>query len=545
MLAIGLTSLVAIAFAWHFSRQKDLPTKTKEIDRFLTFYQQLNKFNGNVLVAKDGEILLNKSYGLRDAELQTPLDQKTAFRIYSVTKTFTSTLVFKLVELGKLSLTDKLSKFYPDIPSSEEITIEHLLTHTSGLYDYTRDEHFENSESTLIELLKSKPLDFEVGSKWSYCNSGYCLLGHIIAKASEMTYEDAVHQYIFQPLAMNDSGCDFEVAATANKATGYDIFADSIKRPAANMESSGPFSAGEIYSTVGDLFLFHEGLRSRKIISDESWKKATTPTKQNRGYACGWQISQNWMGPKVISHSGGASGFRSNFSHIPGKGLCVILLNSHQNCNTEFMTTSIYNILDGYQVVLPQEVKLSTSQFAKFVGFYEVTSDHPMLVRTYIVDGRLALELDGQPAGTLLAMDHRTFSQPEANGKILFIEEQGGHFNGIQIKLPWRKMTGNRSQGVWGVLGSATDGGWDGKEDIRLQKSADADNTWSIRDIPLNHGALKFRFDCNWNYNFGDNHCDGTLDRYGDNIPIEAGVYDIVLDLEDEFEPRYTLTRKR
>jgi CubicO group peptidase (beta-lactamase class C family) len=139
-----LLGLVALS-VWHFVSKKDLPTKVRTIDTLLTKYCELNKLSGTVLVAHNGDIVLQKGYGFQDWDSKTPNSSDTLYRIYSVTKGITSTVVFKLIESNKLSLSDRLSKFYPSIPHAEDITIEHLLSHTSGIFDYLQDKHIQKT----------------------------------------------------------------------------------------------------------------------------------------------------------------------------------------------------------------------------------------------------------------------------------------------------------------------------------------------------------------------------------------------------------------
>ncbi|MEO6962245.1 MAG: serine hydrolase domain-containing protein, partial [Puia sp.] len=141
-------------------------------------------------ISQDGKIIFEKGYGYKNTESKTLNDTNSIFEIYSTTKTFTSTVIFKLIELNKLSLNDKLSKFYPSFPKGDSITIENLLTHTSGIYDYTNESNMtDHSENSLLSLLAKKPLNISPGTNWSYSNSGYCLLGFIISKVTAMPYE--------------------------------------------------------------------------------------------------------------------------------------------------------------------------------------------------------------------------------------------------------------------------------------------------------------------------------------------------------------------
>ncbi|RYE47083.1 MAG: class A beta-lactamase-related serine hydrolase, partial [Sphingobacteriales bacterium] len=182
------------------------------IDSLVNQYFENSEFNGTVLVAKRGEILLNKGYGYSNAEKKTANAAHTVFGIASITKTFTSALILKLQEAGKLSVQDPLSKFDPDFPNGNKITVHHLLTHTSGLSDYINDPAFRKTDqskeqtlSAMMGFFKNKPLDFEPGTKFRYSNSGYTMLGYIIEKVTGKSYASALQQLVFKPLGMENT----------------------------------------------------------------------------------------------------------------------------------------------------------------------------------------------------------------------------------------------------------------------------------------------------------------------------------------------------
>ena len=237
-------------------------TTSQKIDELVGAYAKLGKFNGSVLVAQHGKILLEKGYGFKNVHDSTFNDFNTIYQIASVTKQFTSTVVLKLVELKKFALTDKLSKFYPALPHSESITIENLLTHTSGITDHYNDSTSTPSAGTdegkLLASIQKNGLDFSPGTNWQYSNKGYQLLGYIIQKVSNMTYYEAVMKYIFIPLKMNNSAFDFIHLKSSDKATGYWSYPENAKVESATIiDSSAPFAAGSIYSTVKDLYKWH------------------------------------------------------------------------------------------------------------------------------------------------------------------------------------------------------------------------------------------------------------------------------------------------
>jgi len=237
-------------------------TDSEKLDTLMAAYARQNAFNGSVLVARDGEVLLEKGYGTRDRATGDANDAQTVYQIGSVTKTFTSSLVMALAERGILSIDDCLSKYYSDYPVGDSITIRHLLTHTSGIHNYTENHDFmahsaahPATEAEMLALFRDVQPDFPVGTGWHYSNSGYSLLGYIIQKATGMPYEKAVRRYFFGPLGMARSGFDFAHLSSGDRAIGYAAdSAGSFSVPTAVVDSSVSFAAGSIYSTVGDLY---------------------------------------------------------------------------------------------------------------------------------------------------------------------------------------------------------------------------------------------------------------------------------------------------
>jgi CubicO group peptidase (beta-lactamase class C family) len=535
--------LLALGLALNSCAQKH-EKKIEEINGFLSYHEKLNKFNGAVLVAQGNKVLLTKGYGYRSFESKKLNDTTSIFQIYSITKTFTSTLIFKLIEMKKLSLADRLSKFYPAFPNGDNITLKHLLTHTSGINDTRAPNARETEEDRLSTFGKNKP-HFAPGEGWAYCNGGYQLLGYIIQKITGMPYEHAIREYIFNPLGMSKSGFDFKGLSRPEKTTGYHTFTNDIKEIAVLYDSAGPFSAGAIYSTVGDLYKYYKSFKSHQIINEASQQIAFTSTKANKGYGHGWQLNNGFFKGTTIYHTGGAVGFRSNFTMIPEEDICIIILNNHENANPEYLTREIIDILNSKSVDLTQEIALTTSQLEKLVGAYSIKEPQPMMIYTSIVDGRLAVQVAGQGKATVVAKDENTFVQAEAGVILEFRKDEKGFYSEMEIDQGWlHKMRAKRVELSWGLLGDATSKGWgDGKPDIKLVPDKERKGLWLLKNFTFKKGEFKFRLNNDWNINYGDNLADAVLDLYGENIKIEAGVYNIELDLTDEATPRYTVLK--
>ncbi|MBK9734337.1 MAG: serine hydrolase [Saprospiraceae bacterium] len=502
---------------------------------FFKFYQKQNLFNGSVLIAKKGQVLIDKGYGFVNVATGKKNDPNGIFQIYSITKTFTSTVILKLVEDNKLALSDKLSKFYPDYPKGDSITIENLLTHTSGIYDYTRGNNMpDQTEKSFVEFEKTKPLDFPVGTDWSYSNSGYYFLGYIIQKVTGLGYEQAVAKYIFNPLQMTQSGFAFKNLSSKNKTIGYEIFTEKIKKPSIVYDPPGPFAAGGIYSTVEDLYKYYEGLKALKILRKETLEKAYTPFKNNYGY--GWTII-SMLDKKTVGHSGAGAGFRSNFVQIPEDDICIILLS---NCEKDLnnVTEGVLKILYDKPYKIPVEIVVKKQTLKKYKGTYQVNDN--FIIYVSIENNKLIAQPKGQPKSIMYAEKENLFFVEELNSYIHFEKNKLNQIDTLIFTKEEQDIKAKRIYPSWGIIGSATVNGWDGSN-IELTET-NKKGIWTINNVQLKDGEIKFRFNNDWTINYGDNN-NGSLKFEGDNIKIENGHYDIILDLSDEENPNYKLLK--
>lgn len=437
--------------------REDVQAKVQRCDQLLRAFADTGKFNGDALIAKNGKVILKKGYGVRNELLGEAHDGEGIFRIYSITKPFTSAMILRLVEQGNLSLDDPISKFFPDLPSAKKVSVNHLLTHTSGYYEFTRESDFVNTRSALLELLGERPMDFKPGEGWSYCNSGYCLLGHIIADVCDCSYEDAVTDQILKPLKLDDTGFKFNSLSESRKAVGYATFTDQEKIEATMPDEGGPFAAGAIYSTVDDLWRFQQALNNGELLKKSTLQKAWDGCSQNNGYGQGWQLASRWFMRDVISHSGGATGFRSILSQMPRSEYCVVLLNNHELADVEYTADLLYDVLDGYELSLPSEkMKLATEELESLVGFYQPADKHGV-IRTYLVDGRLAVEFLGRAQGTLLAQGDDHFVQFESDVDVQFLRDDSGDCIGLIAKQDRMTIEAQKYEGAWGILPSTVE----------------------------------------------------------------------------------------
>jgi len=263
--------------------------KSKKLEQLFSTYEKAGLFSGSVLIAEKGKIIFEKSYGYKNAPKKIKNTNNSLYRVFSTTKMFTATVLFQLEEQGKLSLNDKLSKYYPDFPKGESITLANLLSHTSGIPNDTNSEYTVDEE-TFLKYISAKPLNFSPGKDWDYSNSGYYILGYIIKKMTGLNYDKVIENNILKPLKMNHSGFNFNTVTDENKAFGYEFLSDNRSNEALRFKTDHPFGAGAMYSTVKDLFKFNEALKNYTILKKETIDKAFTPYLKDH-YGLGFQIS--------------------------------------------------------------------------------------------------------------------------------------------------------------------------------------------------------------------------------------------------------------
>jgi CubicO group peptidase (beta-lactamase class C family) len=315
------------------------PAMQERMDALLRDLVDRSQFAGSVLVAKDGVIILDAGYGLADFNAGIPNGPQTKFLIGSLTKQFTAAAILELQEAGLLAVGDPLSRFLSDYPQGEGITIHQVLTHTAGIPEYTeRPDLFRIAQSPislddLIDTFSSGPLDFPPGSRFRYSNSGYILLTKIVEVASGQAYPDFIVEHILQPAEMFDSGYDYLAPGLTNLAKGYQLTPGGPQN-APVVDPSFPSGAGALYSTVEDLYRWHQALNTDLILSAASRETMFTPwvdMDEGGSYGYGWQLEQT-AGRPSQTHGGGIPGFNSYILRFPGEDAVVIVLsNATQN----------------------------------------------------------------------------------------------------------------------------------------------------------------------------------------------------------------------
>lgn len=410
------------------------------LDDYLKSANESKKFNGVALVAIGDDIVFCKSFGWRNYNRQETLSTDTRFPILSITKSLTAMVIMKLQEEGRLSIQDKISKYFPEFKYGNKITIEHLLSHTSGLYNYTNnideaDSALVNhpvSRQLVLDQFINKPLEFKPGSRYQYNNSGYYLLGLIIEQITGKRYEQVVREIIFLPLEMRHSGFDYNHLNEPIKATGYQVLNNNVHKTYTYLDSTVSYSAGGVYSTAADMFLWSGSVRNIQILSTATWHEMISVRKGN--YALGFQVDQ-FQGKRYIAHSGGYPGFASQFLYYPDQKFTVILLSNVANYDQSVwpVAMGISSILhglpyDNWKMRVP--IDITESDLKQFEGLYR---NGKYTIGILIEQGTLRLK---HPSGALFELipeGNNRFYLEHFNTQLEFESDNNGNVGKMKI----------------------------------------------------------------------------------------------------------------
>lgn len=353
----------------------------EELNNYMEALEEYENFHGSVLVAKEGKLLINHGYGYSDFTQRTINKPETRFAIGSVTKQFTAVGILKLKEEGLLNLEDSLAKYIPDLSFGEEITIHNLLTHTSGLKNYTDLPEFleadiENKDPMkMLELVKDLELEFEPGEKFEYSNTNYLILGIIIEKISGKTFEEYLEDLV-TPLGMEDTGMIYGEKKGLNDATPYVGYIE-VQQVDDDAVLSQAYGAGSMYSTVEDLYRWDRAINSGKLLKEESLEemfKDHVAMTEDVAYGYGWMI-RNLGKEKEIGHGGNTLGFTSYIGRLVDEDITTIILTNNGRFNTNDLKEDLLSIILQEDYEMPKELKAIEIEdedlYDKYVGKYE------------------------------------------------------------------------------------------------------------------------------------------------------------------------------
>ena len=395
-------------------------------------------FNGAVAVAYGGKTILMRGYGNADAAFRDPNLPTTKFFIGSITKQFTAAAILLLESDGLVDLHEPITSYLGKFPkvAGDRITIHHLLTHNSGIRDFVdypgillqRTSPIPAEE--IIATMQNEPLLFEPGSDFSYSNTGYLLLGAIVETVSGQSYEAFLHNRIFKPLQMNNTGYGRRVMAHPNRAEGYTMFESGVLLDAVPIEFSVLHSAGALYSTVEDILKWDRALSESKVLSEETTLKMFTAYSADYGY--GWRLNI-WPNHRLAYHGGFLDGFNCTFERWLDDKLTVAVFSNEDEAPVHKIARGLAQIAFGITPpwpTRPESVSMPAASYHEYEGVYQTDAG---LFRVILVDNdHLYTYMVGQPLRLILPVAVDTFVFVMDNtSQLVFNRDSTGSINGI------------------------------------------------------------------------------------------------------------------
>jgi len=362
LLIISKFSIAIPLFCLSGNRNDD-EIKTK-IDEYMTRVEK-NGFSGSLLVAKDGKIILSKGYGLADRERNIPVTNQTVFTVGSITKQFTGAAILKLQMMGVLNVNDPISKYFKNVPEDKKsITLHHLLTHTAGFPGAIGGDFQPINRDDFIELAMNTKLNSNPGKKYEYSNVGFSLLGTIIEIATGESYEAFLHEKLFKPAGMMNTGYRIPKWNQDELAHGYRREKDWGTLIDKSWAEDGPYwhlrANGGILSTVEDMFQWHLALKTDRILTKEAKRAYYSPHVRegedaDSYYGYGWAIFMTPRNTRLIAHNGGNTIFSADFLRYIDEDVVIIVLANTAGQHAWNVSNAVAKIVFGYDYKLPPE----------------------------------------------------------------------------------------------------------------------------------------------------------------------------------------------
>ena len=346
----GWLVLGVLAWANPLLAQAGDQHRSARVDSLVAAQMKAQRLPGVSLgVMRHGQLIKAKGYGFANLELSVPVTPESVFQTGSVGKQFAATAVMMLVEAGKLSLDDRIIQWFPEAPMPwRNITVRHLLSHTSGIPDYGAEEstlnkgvvdlHKEYTEDELVRIFTTLPLEFEPGAKFSYSNTGYVLIGALIRRVTGEFYGDYLQEHIFKPLGMTSTRIIDEADIIPNRSAGYLLVNGQLKNQNWVAPSLNTTADGALYSTVPDMAKWDEALYGEKLLKRESIELMWTPVKLNDGktvpYGFAWR-TERVNGHRVVWHDGAWQGFTMAIRRYPDDGVSVVVFTNLDENNAD------------------------------------------------------------------------------------------------------------------------------------------------------------------------------------------------------------------
>ena len=396
-----------------------------------------NKFMGSVALMKNGKIIYKNQIGYSDIERQKKQNENTKYRIGSISKTFTSVLVFKAIEEGKLDLNKTINNYFPDIKNSNSITISNLLNHRSGIHNFTADKEYleyntkPKDEIEMLSIIAKFDSDFEPNSKSEYSNSNYVLLSYILEKTYDKTFSEILTDEIVNPIKLNNTIFGGKINLENNESNSYSYNGKWEKQTETDM--SIPLGAGGIISTPSDLLKFAEALFNYRIISKNSLSQMEK-LKDNYGMGL---FKMPFYDKYSFGHTGGIDGFSSVFGYFPEEKSAFALTSNGSNYDTNEISIALLNVLFNRPFKIPsfKVYELKSEDLDEYLGIYSSPS-FPLKITITKSKNILIAQATGQSSFHLNATEKDKFEFKQAgivlefdsNNKQMTLRQGGGIF---------------------------------------------------------------------------------------------------------------------
>jgi CubicO group peptidase (beta-lactamase class C family) len=401
-----------------------LPDKAK-LDEYFNVLEKNNKFMGSVAVSKNGTLLYQRSVGLSDVEGNKRANEQSTYRIGSISKTFTAVLVMRAVEQQLIQLDQTIEGFFPTIKNANKITIRHLLSHRSGIHNFTDDKDFltwntqPQSEKAMMERLSQLGSDFQPDYKFSYSNSNYVLLTFLLEKVMKDKYPSLLKKFILQPIGLKNTFYGGKINVSKNESKSY-TYRDGWKAE-SETDMSIPLGAGAIVSNPADIILFSEALFNGKIIQPES---LVIMTNMKDNYGLGLFVIP-FYDKKGYGHTGGIDGFNAVFSYFPEDKVAYALTSNGTNFINNKISIALLSAVFGRPFDIPvfKIFELSIQELDLYVGTYS-TPNFPLIITISREGNSLMAQATGQPAFPLSPIAQHKFQYEQAGVSMEFDPEK-------------------------------------------------------------------------------------------------------------------------
>ena len=404
--------LALCATVYHYANaQQD----TRLFDQVLKEELPLKNTGATVLVSRNGKIIYQKALGMANVELNIPMQMDNVFRIASITKQFTAIAILQLMEQGKLNLQDEITRFLPGYPmQGAKITIEHLLTHTSGIRDYASIKDtmqrgkMDFTPAQMIGYFQNQPMRFAPGEKYEYSNSNYFLLGYIIEKITGKPYQQYLEDNFFRPLGMSNSAYDSETKIIQKRAAGYTMGEKGLEN-AATLSMTQPYAAGAILSTAEDLLKWNQALQSYKLVKKETLEKAlsryTLSNGQKINYGYGFRFGFIQESPSIW-HGGLINGFITMAMYLPKEDVYVVVLTNCNCISPERVTAKLAAAAIGKPYSY-KEITVPAAVLQTYAGVYENEAGDQVVIS--VADSALFVQRGRGPKAKVKAISKERF----------------------------------------------------------------------------------------------------------------------------------------